>query len=132
MNYITKKINNIFAEPRKPFINAFKDKFSFEVRKKESDKLRQKYKDKYPVVCEADKSVPFLDKNKYLVSGDITIGQFLYVIRKRIEITPEYALYFYINGKLLPASQLVSQIYNELRDEDGFLYIQIFGESTFG
>lgn len=132
MNFISKKMNDIFTEPRKPFINTFKNNFTYDARKKESDKLRKKYPDKYPIVCDADKTVPKLDKNKYLVSGDITIGQFLYVVRKRIELTPEFALYFYINGRLLPPSQLVSQVYNEMHEDDGFLYIQIFGESTFG
>jgi GABA(A) receptor-associated protein len=132
MDFISKKINDVFKEPRKPFINSFKSNFSYDARKKEADKLRKKYPDKYPVVCDTDKTAPKLDKNKYLVSGDITIGQFLYVVRKRIELTPEYALYFYINGRLLPPSQLVSQVYNEMHEDDGFLYIQIFGESTFG
>lgn len=38
------------------------------------------------MICEkAEKSdIPEIDKRKYLVPADLTVGQFVYVIRKRI------------------------------------------------
>ena len=38
----------------------------------------------------------------------------------------------FINDKMCPTSALLSQIYHENKDEDGFLYIKYDGESTFG
>ena len=41
---------------------------------------------------------------KYLVPVDLTIGQFIYVIRNRIEVTPEQALFLFVNDTLPPTS----------------------------
>ena len=73
-----------------------------------------------------------MDKRKYLIPMDLTVGQFVYVIRKRIKINPEKAIFTFVNGKLPPTSQLMSNIYDENKDEDGFLYITYSGENTFG
>ena len=42
------------------------------------------------VICEkADRTdIPLIDKKKYLVPSDLTVGQFVYVIRKRIKVGP--------------------------------------------
>lgn len=81
-----------------------------EKRKAEAERIRQKYPDRIPVsqvcydktnkfprrlmhihiqvICEkADRTdIPLIDKKKYLVPSDLTVGQFVYVIRKRIKV----------------------------------------------
>jgi GABA(A) receptor-associated protein len=59
-----------------------------------------------PVICErAGKSnVPLIDKKKYLVPQDLSIGQFMYVVRKRIKISPEKAVFIFVDGILPPVS----------------------------
>jgi GABA(A) receptor-associated protein len=64
-----------------------------------------------------------IDKKKYLVPSDLTVGQFCYVIRKRIKLTPEKAIFIFVNEVLPPTAALMSSIYEEHKDEDGFLYI---------
>ncbi|KAK7254708.1 formin-like protein [Aureococcus anophagefferens] len=49
----------------------------------------------------------------YLRAADLTVGQFIYVIRKRIKLPPERAIFIF-------------------KDEGGFLYITYSGENTFG
>ena len=57
----------------------------------------------------------------------------MYVIRKRMKLEPEKAIYLFVNGRNVSrTSALLSQIYDENKDEDGFLYIKYDGESTFG
>lgn len=94
-------------------------------RKTESDRIRQKYTDRIPcIVSKSEKSdVPQIDKTKYLVPCDLTVGQFVYVIRKRINLPPEKAIFVFVNNVLPPSSCLMSLLYEEHRDEDGFLYI---------
>jgi GABA(A) receptor-associated protein len=42
------------------------------------------------IVERAPKSdIAEIDKKKYLVPMDLTVGQFVYVIRKRIKLSPE-------------------------------------------
>jgi len=64
-----------------------------------------------------------IDKKKYLVPSDLTVGQFCYVIRKRIKLAPEKAIFIFVNEVLPPTAALMSSIYEEHKDEDGFLYI---------
>ena len=114
---------------------TFKTQHSFEKRKAEADKIRAKYADRVPVIVEKNSrsgDAPDIDKKKYLVPSDLTAGQFLYVIRKRMKLTPENAIFIFMNNSLPPSGDLMSQLYKNHRDEDGFLYVTYSGESTFG
>lgn len=62
----------------------------------------------------------------------MTIGQFVYVIRKRINLPPEKAIFIFVNDILPPTAATVSSIYAEHKDEDGFLYVLYSSENTFG
>jgi GABA(A) receptor-associated protein len=86
------------------------------------------------VICEkVEKSdIPSIDKKKYLVPSDLTVGQFVYVIRKRIKLAPEKAIFIFVNDVLPPTNSLMSAIYDQHKDKDGFLYVTYSGENTFG
>jgi GABA(A) receptor-associated protein len=86
------------------------------------------------IVEKAAKSdVPDIDKKKYLVPSDITVGKFVYEIRKHMKLSPEKAIFLFVgNGVLPPTAALMSQIYDRFKDEDGFLYIVYSGENSFG
>ena len=80
----------------------------------------------------ARSEIPDIDNKKYLVPGDLTVGQFVYVIRERIKLEPEKAIFIFVNNTLPPTAALMSQIYKEQADPDGFLYVTYSGESPFG
>src|SRR4051812_8850134 len=103
----------------------FKEKWSFEKRKEESSRILLKYPDRIPVIVEriAKSDIEKVDKTKYLVPNDLTVGQFVYVLRKRIKLTPEKAIFIFVDEVLPPTAALMSSIYEEHKDEDGFLYI---------
>jgi GABA(A) receptor-associated protein len=55
------------------------------------------------IVERADKTdIPDIDKKKYLVPADLTVGQFVYVIRKRIKLSPEKAIFIFVKNVLPP------------------------------
>lgn len=85
------------------------------------------------VICEkVEKSdIATIDKKKYLVPADLTVGQFVYVIRKRIKLSPEKAIFIFVDEVLPPTAALMSSIYEEHKDEDGFLYITYGSPSPF-
>jgi len=56
----------------------------------------------------------------------------VYVIRKRIKLSPEKAIFIFVRNVLPPTAALMSAVYDEHKDEDGFLYIMYSGENTFG
>ena len=40
--------------------------------------------------------------HRYLVPSDLTVGQFVYVIRKRIRVSPEQAIFMFVRNVLPP------------------------------
>jgi GABA(A) receptor-associated protein len=117
-------------------MTSFKQKHAFDKRKDEASRILQKYPERIPVICEKDtrsRDIPDIDRKKYLVPSDLSVANFMYVIRKRIKISPEKSIYLFVNNTVMPATaQLLSALYEEHKDKDGFLYITYAGESTFG
>lgn len=113
---------------------SFKKKFPANKRADEATRIKLKYPDRIPVIVEKaeNSTMDELDKKKYLVPADLTVGQFVYVIRKRIKLPPEQAIFLFTNNILPPTSLLMSRLYKEHADPDGFLYIVYSGESCFG
>ncbi|MCL4129584.1 UNVERIFIED_CONTAM: hypothetical protein GTU68_036789 [Idotea baltica] len=91
----------------------YKEEHPFEKRKAEGEKIRRKYPDRVPVIVEkAPKArIGDLDKKKYLVPSDLTVGQFYFLIRKRIHLRPEDALFFFVNNVIPPTSATMGSLY---------------------
>merc|ERR1712033_27072 len=101
----------------------YKEEHPFEKRRAEGEKIRRKYPDRVPVI---------VDKKKYLVPSDLTVGQFYFLIRKRISLRPEDALFFFVNNVIPPTSATMGSLYQEHHEEDFFLYIAYSDESVYG
>jgi GABA(A) receptor-associated protein len=116
--------------------NSFKKKHTFEERKNESSKIKAKYSERIPIIVYKDpkcKNLQEINKNKFLAPEDLTLGQFLVVIRKRIELEEAQALFVFVNETTLaPTSQTIGNLYNNYKDEDGFLYMLYCSENVFG
>ena len=114
---------------------SFKKCYSFEDRFAESQRVLQKYPDRIPIICEKYKessNIPDIDKKKYLVPMDLTFGQFIYVIRRRLNLRPEKAIFLFINGRIPSSASLIYHHYSSCKDKDGFLYITYSSENVFG
>jgi GABA(A) receptor-associated protein len=117
-----------------PAPTSFKSEHPLEKRKAEAGRIKDKYPDRIPVIVEKSpkSDIPDIDKKKYLVPADLTVGQFVYVIRKRIKLSAEKAIFIFVKNTLPPTAALMSTIYEQHKDDDGFLYITYSGENTFG
>uniref|UniRef100_A0A3Q2W719 GABA(A) receptor-associated protein like 2 n=3 Tax=Haplochromini TaxID=319058 RepID=A0A3Q2W719_HAPBU len=73
-----------------------------------------------------------IDKRKYLVPSDITVAQFMWIIRKRIQLPSEKAIFLFVDKTVPQSSITMGQLYEKEKDEDGFLYVAYSGENTFG
>nr|XP_042712916.1 gamma-aminobutyric acid receptor-associated protein-like 2 isoform X2 [Chrysemys picta bellii] len=73
-----------------------------------------------------------IDKRKYLVPSDITVAQFMWIIRKRIQLPSEKAIFLFVDKTVPQSSLTMGQLYEKEKDEDGFLYVAYSGENTFG
>ena len=114
--------------------NKFKNKFKFDHRKKESDRIMKKYPDRIPCILErTGNNIPLINKTKYLVPKDLTMGQYMHVIRKRLKLDPSIGIFLFLNNSVLVnSSESMKSCYENYKDDDGFLYIHYSGENTFG
>ena len=112
----------------------FTKQHSLEERKEEADRIRSRYPKRIPVIVEISKgsNLPPLDKCKFLVPEDITISQFSYVLRKRIKLTPETAVFIMINGTFPSVTTEMYHLYDKYKSSDNFMYAKLHPESTFG
>jgi GABA(A) receptor-associated protein len=113
---------------------SYIQKYDFEYRLNEAERILLKYPDRIPCIVEKDKksTLPDFPKNKFLVPHDLTFGQFIYVIRKHIKLSSDQALCVFINNILCKTSDLMSSIYKEHVSDCKFLFVTILSENTFG
>merc|ERR1711988_617080 len=95
----------------------YKEEHPFEKRRTEGEKIRRKYPDRVPVIVEKSPKARIgdLDKKKYLVPSDLTVGQF-----------------YFVNNVIPPTSATMGSLYQEHHEEDFFLYIAYSDESVYG
>ena len=112
----------------------YKKRISEETRIQECSRIRSKYPDRVPIIVCKDKNckLPDIDKQKFLVPKDMNLGQFIYIIRKRIKLESSEALFVLVNHSLMTSTKLIEDIYQNNKDKDGFLYIIYSSENTFG
>ena len=103
-------------------------------RKIECKKILLKYPDKIPIIVEKNDSCELneINKKKYLGPNDMPFNQFIYIIRKRINLESSKSLFIMINNKLIPSNKTLGEIYDDEKNEDGFLYMIYTSENTFG
>lgn len=93
----------------------------------EAGKLREKYPNRIPVVVNTTGDL-VINRSKYLVPDDLTLGEFTIVLRKRINIKACEAIYMFINGKIYPSNMHLKTICGE----NNCISISVAKESTFG
>tara|TARA_B100000745_G_C20076851_1_gene367771 strand:+ start:185 stop:616 length:432 start_codon:yes stop_codon:yes gene_type:complete len=116
--------------------HRYQNELTLEKRLSEFNRIRGKYPDRIPIIIEKSETnsnnMPDLDKHKFLVPSDISLAQFMYVLRQRIKLKSKVAIFLFINNKLISTSSLIGEIYNQNKHIDNFLYIKYAGENTFG
>ncbi|XP_062504446.1 microtubule-associated proteins 1A/1B light chain 3A-like [Corticium candelabrum] len=119
-----------------PPSKSFKERRTFVARKQDVEEIRRKFPSKVPVIVERycnEKYLPSLDKTKFLVPEDITISQFISILRKRLVLRPSQAFYLLVDQKnIASASTSLHDIYRDSKDEDGFLYMVYASQEMFG
>ncbi|XP_027331723.1 autophagy-related protein 8i-like isoform X1 [Abrus precatorius] len=115
-------------------IKSFKQEFSFDERRKESECIVVKYPDRVPIIIEkySRTDLPELDKKKYLVPRDMSVGQFIHILSSRLRLNPGKALFIFVKNTLPQTASLMNSIYESYKDDDGFLYMCYSSEKTFG
>ena len=100
--------------------------------------IMKKYPDRVPVyvkkspTCKSD--LNDLEKHKYLIPIDMTMGNFLCVIRKHIKISSKQAIFIFVAKKsvLVPNSSMFGELYKSHKEDDHLLHLDYTSENTFG
>ncbi|KAG7230404.1 hypothetical protein INR49_024510 [Caranx melampygus] len=114
----------------------FKQRKCLETRKDEVCSIRSKFPNKLPVIVERyirEKTLPLLDKTKFLVPFELTLGQFLCLLRNKIALDPTQALFLLVAERSMSCmSSSMGEVYSRYSDADGFLYITYASQEMFG
>ena len=100
------------------------------------EKLKEKYPGRVPIFVmksKHDKILPNINSNKFIVPEDITVSDFMQVVRKRIELGSETSMFLFVNEKVMPCTSVpIGKLYSEYKNEEDVLEIYYCGENTFG
>jgi len=117
-------------------LKLYKNLKTLEQRKDEAMRILSKYPDRVPVIVDpANIEIQEkLLKRKYLVPKDLTVGQFMQVLRKHtnMKIDASEAVFLFVDNVLPATAQMMGVIYEQQKSEDKFLTLVISKESTFG
>ena len=65
----------------------------------------------------------------------MTVGEFMYVLRKHFKTKQHEAVFMFINNRLVNSGCSIQEIHNDVnmdKECDGFIYVTLSCESTFG
>ena len=109
---------------------------TLETRRNQCKKIAENHPDKVPVIIERDQkcTINKTIKTKYILSKELTLAELIKIIRDKLEINPERALFILVNGKhSLTLTEELGQIYDKYKDKtDGFLYMTYSEEIIYG
>ena len=114
----------------------FKKKYTLEQRKHDSEGILNKYKDRVPVIVEKAPGCDLLEinKSKFLPPKDMLVCQFIFLIRKLMDLREEYAIFLMTENKIaLSGEQTMFDSYLRNKNkEDNFLYVYYAPQEVFG
>ena len=79
----------------------------------EIDRLKEKYPGRIPIFVtkgQGARDIPDIPKHRFLAPANLSLSQFIWVIRRQIQLPPEKALFVFINNTLPMSSSLLSEI----------------------
>lgn len=108
----------------------------FRLKLGELEKIRTNHPDKIPVFVSkahnVDNNTPDIRKHKFLVPSHFTMGGFMAIIRKWIQLPPEKGLFFFVDHINPCPSSLIIELYEKHKGPDEVLRVQYACENTFG
>ena len=115
-------------------VSRYKREKSQEERIAEAQNILKKYKGHVPVIVDKDPrcTLPDIERQKFLVPCDLSVGHFVYIVRKRINLQPSEAIFLFVNRKLPPPNSTMGQLYGENKDSDGFMYCTYRSDTAYG
>jgi len=119
-----------------PQYKSYKKLRSFDERSTEAQQILKERPDIVPVIIEKTRGetlLPPIDKRKFLISKEATMSTVIQSVRRRLDLHQNQTIFLLIADAVIPsASSPINQVYQEYKDEDGFLYIKYAAQEVYG
>lgn len=114
--------------------SSYKKDYALSTRVELSTKLRRQHPNRIPIIVDvAAGSNLNLKRTKFLAPADENFSRLIVEIRKHLVLDPSEALFFFCGHvHFVSPGTLLSNVYEKYKDPDGFLYICVSRENTFG
>ena len=96
-----------------------------EQRKKCSEQLIAENPLRVPVLVTCQNGKLKLNKHEFLVPKQLKVIHFTATLRRSMNLSPENAIYLYANNHMLKQDKVIGEVYEQHKDEDGFLYVNV-------
>jgi GABA(A) receptor-associated protein len=103
-------------------------------RKRACERARMRHPAHVPTILErSGADTPVMNREKFLLSGALTGSQLQYVVRRRLALRGDEAIFLLCDRRVVPATASVFELDARHRDpDDGFLYVVYTCENAFG
>jgi GABA(A) receptor-associated protein len=109
--------------------------------KNKIETLLKKYPDRVPIII-TSRSINLKDNNtnntNFIVPSNITIAEFIIILRKRIKIYKEESIFMFVIDNItkkdimVQSSITIDTLYSQYKDENLILNLYVEKESVFG
>ena len=123
-------VNNLIQKKYYDFI-----KLSLQERKEKSNKINNKHKDKVIIATLFDNNIKLNDDFNtfiFIVNKELIVSQLIVKIRSKCNINENEAIYLSFDDIMINNSMTLDLIQHQYQKEDGFVYMKITKENTFG
>jgi len=119
---------------------AIQDALPREKLAREAKRMRAKYPDRIPVICEKApySDLPNISRNKFVVPAGMLCGEFKYIVHKQVTqasrrgVAMDQTIYIFVNDIVPKTGATMAELYEQHKAEDGFLYVRFTAENTLG
>ena len=112
---------------------SYRERTPLAARRREAERVRAAHPRRVPVLLvPASRECPRAEKDRFLVSLELTVAEFACAVRRHVELAPTQALFLHVDGLLAPGTAAMGALDARHRGDDGFLAVTYALENTFG
>ena len=100
-----------------------------------AENMMRNHPDHVPVIVEKDRrchTLPEITNKKFCVPKILTVGNFIYCVRKRLSITESDAIFLFIDKTMPSPNETMGSLYSNHKSDDGILHCFYSSDTAYG